>query len=140
MAGASHILTTSWSMIESNKKLMPRRGAANTPMRAIEVLRGLPFRASDFEVGRDRALPKACAGARRCCTIRSSGAKRASAECVQWSPSTRRGVRIAHEPRKLARIEFSRADWIASCLQRYRSFDPETGTYLGYGGNRQNCR
>jgi hypothetical protein len=65
MAGASHILTTSWSMIESNKKLMPRRGAANTPMRAIEVLRGLPFRASDFEVGRDRALPKACAGARR---------------------------------------------------------------------------
>jgi hypothetical protein len=71
MAGASRILTTSWFMIESNRKLMPRRGAADTPMRTIEVLRGLPFRATDFEVGRDRALPKACAGCAGVRTLRS---------------------------------------------------------------------
>jgi hypothetical protein len=28
----------------------------------------------------------------------------------------------------------------ASCAQRYRSYDPETGTLLGYDGARHPCR
>jgi len=31
-------------------------------------------------------------------------------------------------------------DWIVSCKQRYRSFDPASGTYLGYDGYRHDCR
>jgi hypothetical protein len=31
-------------------------------------------------------------------------------------------------------------EWIASCEQRYRSFDPASGTYLGYDGYRHDCR
>lgn len=31
-------------------------------------------------------------------------------------------------------------DWIHSCSRRYRSFDPKTGTYLGYDGRRHYCR
>ncbi len=30
--------------------------------------------------------------------------------------------------------------WIAYCARRYRSFDPYTGTYLGYDGLRHYCR
>jgi hypothetical protein len=32
------------------------------------------------------------------------------------------------------------ADWEAYCFSRYRSFDPYTGTYLGYDGRRHPCR
>ncbi len=32
------------------------------------------------------------------------------------------------------------ADWIAYCSQRYRSFDPASGTYLGYDGQRHMCQ
>jgi hypothetical protein len=28
----------------------------------------------------------------------------------------------------------------SSCTQRYRSYDPESGTYLGYDGNRHPCQ
>jgi hypothetical protein len=31
-------------------------------------------------------------------------------------------------------------DWIAYCFSRYRSFDPRTGTYMGYDGRRHYCR
>jgi hypothetical protein len=31
-------------------------------------------------------------------------------------------------------------DWIAYCFSRYRSFDPATGTYMGYDGRRHLCR
>lgn len=31
-------------------------------------------------------------------------------------------------------------DWTAACARRYRSFDPATGTYLGYDGLRRYCR
>ncbi len=31
-------------------------------------------------------------------------------------------------------------DWIAYCSQRYRSFDPASGTYLGYDGQRHMCQ
>ncbi len=30
--------------------------------------------------------------------------------------------------------------WYAHCSAKYRSFDPATGTYLGYDGNRHFCR
>jgi hypothetical protein len=30
-------------------------------------------------------------------------------------------------------------DWLAYCSQRYRSFDPASGTYLGYDGLRYPC-
>jgi hypothetical protein len=28
----------------------------------------------------------------------------------------------------------------SSCAERYRSFDPASGTYLGYDGNRHPCQ
>ncbi len=31
-------------------------------------------------------------------------------------------------------------DWYAYCSSRYRSFDPASGTYLGYDGYRHPCR
>ena len=30
--------------------------------------------------------------------------------------------------------------WMAYCFSRYRSFDPATGTYMGYDGRRHYCR
>ena len=30
-------------------------------------------------------------------------------------------------------------DWVAACARRYRSFDPDSGTYLGYDGLRHYC-
>jgi hypothetical protein len=32
------------------------------------------------------------------------------------------------------------SDWIAYCSQRYRSFNPQTGTYTGYDGLQHPCR
>ena len=32
------------------------------------------------------------------------------------------------------------AQWYAYCAQRYRSFDPDTGSYMTYGGQRRLCR
>lgn len=32
------------------------------------------------------------------------------------------------------------AQWIAYCSQKYRSFDPGSGTYLGYDGQRHMCQ
>jgi hypothetical protein len=34
----------------------------------------------------------------------------------------------------------ARSDWLAYCSAKYRSFDPATGTYLGYDGDRHPCR
>lgn len=31
-------------------------------------------------------------------------------------------------------------EWLAYCSQRYRSFDPASGTYLSYDGNRYVCQ
>jgi hypothetical protein len=31
-------------------------------------------------------------------------------------------------------------DWYAYCNAKYRSFDPRSGTYLGYDGERHRCR
>jgi hypothetical protein len=32
------------------------------------------------------------------------------------------------------------SQWMAYCASRYRSFDPSTGTYMGYDGLRHECR
>jgi len=31
-------------------------------------------------------------------------------------------------------------NWVAYCSSRYRSFDPASGTYLGFDGNRHYCQ
>ncbi|MFG1462438.1 BA14K family protein [Xanthobacter sp. DSM 24535] len=31
------------------------------------------------------------------------------------------------------------ADWVAYCARRYRSYDPRSGTFLGYDGRRHSC-
>lgn len=31
-------------------------------------------------------------------------------------------------------------EWFASCKRRYKSFDPGTGTYLSYSGERRFCK
>jgi hypothetical protein len=31
-------------------------------------------------------------------------------------------------------------DWVAYCSAKYRSFDPSTGTFMGYDGLRHECR
>ena len=55
-------------------------------------------------------------------------------ECVRWSPDTGRCVRTAQRY-----VPVATADWVASCRARYRSFDPASGTYLGYDGYRHYC-
>jgi hypothetical protein len=42
--------------------------------------------------------------------------------------------------RTYANQRMSDRNWINSCSQRYRSFDPNSGTYLGYDGYRHYCR
>jgi hypothetical protein len=32
------------------------------------------------------------------------------------------------------------SDWVAYCSAKYRSFDPSTGTFMGYDGIRHECR
>jgi len=62
-------------------------------------------------------------------------------QCVRWSPDRGRCVRttaVSHW--RYVRANVYAADWIASCSRRYRSFDPESGTYLGYDGHRHYCR
>ncbi len=43
-------------------------------------------------------------------------------------------------PPAYAPVYGARADWIAYCSSKYRSFDPASGTYLGYDGLRHPCR
>ncbi|MBS0248505.1 MAG: BA14K family protein [Proteobacteria bacterium] len=35
---------------------------------------------------------------------------------------------------------YGRGDWLSYCFSRYRSFDPVSGTYMGYDGRRHLCR
>jgi hypothetical protein len=58
---------------------------------------------------------------------------RVSRTCVRWSSSTGRCVQTANVPVRAT------ADWFASCSRRYRSFNPASGTYLGYDGLRHYC-
>src|SRR5258705_11987239 len=61
-------------------------------------------------------------------------------ECVRWSPSTGKCVRTAPTYTTVARANTLTANWIASFARRFRSFDPASGTYLGYDGHRHTCR
>jgi hypothetical protein len=61
-------------------------------------------------------------------------------ECVRWSPSTGECVRTAPRYPTVAPPDIVTANWIASCARRFRSFDPASGTYLGYDGYRHTCR
>jgi hypothetical protein len=48
-----------------------------------------------------------------------------------YYPRAYRGVRVYED--------LDDADAEAYCIQRFRSYDPETGTYLGYDGHRHPC-
>jgi hypothetical protein len=61
-------------------------------------------------------------------------------ECVRWSPSTGSCVKTAPKYTPVAPADIVTANWIASCARRFRSFDPVSGTYLGYDGYRHACR
>ncbi len=39
----------------------------------------------------------------------------------------------------IANSQARASDTVAYCAQRYRSYDPASGTYLGYDGNRHPC-
>jgi hypothetical protein len=45
-----------------------------------------------------------------------------------------------YAPRYVGPIGYGAPGWEAYCLSRYRSFDPISGTYLGYDGMRRYCR
>ena len=36
--------------------------------------------------------------------------------------------------------DYAGDDWLAYCSSKYRSFDPRSGTYLGYDGLRHPCQ
>jgi len=59
-------------------------------------------------------------------------------ECVRWSSSTGKCVKTT-PAYTVARADTVTANWIASCARRFRSFDPASGTYLGYDGYRHYC-
>ena len=42
--------------------------------------------------------------------------------------------------RAYARSQRGGSAWIENCSRRYRSFDPASGTYMGFDGNRHYCR
>jgi hypothetical protein len=44
-----------------------------------------------------------------------------------------------YEPRRVYRAPPVYSDAVRYCMQRYRSYDPESGTYLGYDGYRHPC-
>jgi hypothetical protein len=52
------------------------------------------------------------------------------------------GAAIAGSQQDKARVQprLNDPDWIAYCARKYRSFDPQTGTYLSYDGLRRYCQ
>jgi hypothetical protein len=93
--------------------------------------------------------------------LRAQGDTAALIELVQWGgfgswygPGSSAGVRVA--PRSYDRSGYdayaqdggavavaprasSNAGEVAHCQQRFRSYDPASGTYLGYDGLRRPC-
>jgi hypothetical protein len=43
-------------------------------------------------------------------------------------------------PRYVGPVGYGAPGWEGYCFSRYRSFDPISGTYLGYDGRRHYCR
>lgn len=52
------------------------------------------------------------------------------------------GAAIAgsQQEQQAVRSRLEDPNWIAYCARKYRSFDPNSGTYLGYDGLRHYCR
>jgi len=52
------------------------------------------------------------------------------------------GLPAAQSPVPLAPAPYVAGDpnWIAYCSSRYRSFEPVSGTYLEFNGNRHYCQ
>jgi hypothetical protein len=50
------------------------------------------------------------------------------------------GANAAPPPVAYAPAYGARADWIAYCSSKYRSFNPATGLYLGYDGQYHPCQ
>lgn len=63
---------------------------------------------------------------------------------VVGSALTPREVYVAPPPRPVYRAGYGPApwtpDWYSYCYSRYRSFDPNTGTFVGYDGYERFCR
>lgn len=57
------------------------------------------------------------------------------------TPAGRRGLELPDGAAGVGNV-LARADGATSrsCAERFRSFDPATGTYLGFDGNRHPCR
>ncbi|QOG19822.1 MULTISPECIES: BA14K family protein [Bradyrhizobium] len=57
------------------------------------------------------------------------------------TPAGRRGLELPDGAAGVGNV-LARADGAMSrsCAARFRSFDPATGTYLGFDGNRHPCR
>ncbi|WP_342734887.1 BA14K family protein [Bradyrhizobium sp. B117] len=57
------------------------------------------------------------------------------------TPAGRRGLELPDGAAGVGNV-LARADGatLRSCAERFRSFDPATGTYLGFDGNRHPCR
>jgi hypothetical protein len=49
------------------------------------------------------------------------------------------GAAIAGAGQPQAPVVVNNQEWLAYCTNRFQSFDPATGTYLGYDGERHPC-
>ena len=48
--------------------------------------------------------------------------------------------RVTVTVRPSARAEVGSDEWMSYCSAKYRSFDPDTGTYVTYSGETLPCR
>jgi hypothetical protein len=63
---------------------------------------------------------------------------------VRPRPVYERPVRVYEQPRRVyvqryASFEPWTREWYRYCSDRYRSFDPQSGTFMGYDGVRRFC-
>lgn len=56
-----------------------------------------------------------------------------------WIAAGIAGVALGAAAASAAQNAQSEREAVAYCMQRYRSYDPRTGTYLGYDGYRHPC-
>ena len=49
------------------------------------------------------------------------------------------GAAVAGASQPQGAIVVNNQEWLVYCTNRYRSFDPATGTFLGYDGQRHAC-
>ncbi|MGR7995061.1 MULTISPECIES: BA14K family protein [unclassified Xanthobacter] len=56
-----------------------------------------------------------------------------------WIAAGVAGIALGAAAAAAAQNAQNQRDAVAYCMQRYRSYDPRTGTYLGYDGYRHPC-